>query len=55
MPARNLDGIELYATVGDCERRVCWSDGAADCLGREEGREEEGGRGVDAGGMTMRG
>lgn len=51
MPARSLDGIELYATVGDCERGVSWPEGTADCLGREEGRDEEGERGVDAGGM----
>lgn len=52
MPARNLDGIELYATVGDCESGVSWSEGTAPCLEREEGREEEeGGRGVDAGGI----
>lgn len=51
MPARSLDGIELYATVGDCESGVNWSEGT-DCLEREEGREEEeGGRGADAGGM----
>lgn len=41
MPPRNLDGTDLYATVGDCERGVSWSEGTAGSVEREEGREED--------------